>query len=332
MTLRPLELFRDPAIWRTFKTGETLPSCGHNLSEMIRFALGAAVLAGSLLVSQAGDPLANHTKALQSAKGVQMTLQVQPLGGTPSTVKLSMAKPNMIKIETDSGFVLSNGTNIYSYSKKSNTYTETAFSDADLNTALQNVGGWAWAAFYDANFSKRFKSMSAGATRNLRGKSAQEVNFVLANERDASGTIYVDKLNGIAYGYSIKRDGKETLVFTQDLKVLSDATALSFAFTAPEGATKAESIAASVTYAQVAQIMQNSCMPCHGASRQSGGLSLASYDGVVSSLTPGNAEASKLIKSVKGIGMERMPKNRGPLSPAVIAVLEDWINAGAKRD
>lgn len=298
---------------------------------MIRLALGAAVLAGSLLMGQAGDPLANHTKALQSAKGVTMTLQVQPLGGTPSTVNLSMGKPNMIKIETDSGFVLSNGTNIYSYSKKTNTYTETAFSDADLNAALQNAGGWAWAAFYDANFSKRFKTMTAGATRNLRGKTAQEVNYVLANERDVSGTIYIDKLNGIAYGYSIKRDGKETLVFTQDIKV-SDGSSLTFAFTAPDGATKAESIAAAATYAQVAQIMQNSCMPCHGASRMAGGLNLTTYDGVVSAVSPGNVEASKLIKSVKGIGMERMPKNRGPLSAAVIAVLEDWIKAGAKRD
>lgn len=294
------------------------------------------VLAGAMLslylAYQVPAPIASHIKALQSAKALVSTLQIQPLGGSPYSVKLTFVKPNLFRIDRPDGFTLSDGKTVYQYSKKSNTYTETPAADLDHVLAARQADIWAWSAFFDADQAKQFKLLKVGPERTLRGKRVTEVTFAFAEDRDGSGTLYIDRANAVAFGFSIRRAGVESLVFASEIATSADPSGLSFVFVPPAGATKAETLAPAATFAEVSAVMRGSCMPCHSTDRNSGGVQLTNYEGVAAIVTPGEPAASRLINSVKGIGVARMPKNRAPLSADTIALLEAWVKAGAKRD
>jgi len=294
--------------------------------------VGLGAVVSAVVGWQLATPVATHEKTLFAAKSFRATIQVQPVGGTPATYTVAFAKPNLLRIDGPDGFVLSDGTTLYNYSKKGNVYTETPVSQADLIKATSGPEMWAWGAFFDPEFAKLMKTTKAGTERTLRGKKVTEVAFTMANERSGAGTLYVDKLLNVVFGYSLKTAEKEWLVFANDMKVTSDAAGLDFTFKAPEGAQKSESLKPAASYAEVAGILRGSCLACHSADRNSGGVQLANYEGAAAISVPGNPADSRLIKSVKGIGMNRMPKNRGPLSAETIATLEAWIAAGAKRD
>ncbi len=79
-------------------------------------------------------------------------------------------------------------------------------------------------------------------------------------------------------------------------------------------------------------ILQASCTRCHGSSRQSGGLMLNNYSGLMAGsrngdvVVPGDATNSILIQLVQA---GRMPKSGGRLSDGDIQLIIDWVNAGA---
>lgn len=93
--------------------------------------------------------------------------------------------------------------------------------------------------------------------------------------------------------------------------------------------------------ADVAPIFQAHCAACHIAI-QSGGLSLASYQGLTkggnvvpgSIVTPGNAQASTLYKIISPTGPwpggNRMPLGGPYLDSGTINTIATWINQGAK--
>jgi mono/diheme cytochrome c family protein len=86
----------------------------------------------------------------------------------------------------------------------------------------------------------------------------------------------------------------------------------------------------------IAPILSEHCIGCHGAKKQKGGLRLdvgslalaGGDEGKV--ITPGNSAASKLIELVAGLKEKTMPP-KGERLPAVqIAKLRRWIDDGAK--
>lgn len=92
-----------------------------------------------------------------------------------------------------------------------------------------------------------------------------------------------------------------------------------------------------VSYAdQVQSIFTNNCAGCHGSS---GGVSLTSFNALMSSVgnnygnnlvVPGNANASGLVDKIEPNPDHgaRMPTN-GTLSPTEIQIIRTWINEGA---
>ena len=92
-----------------------------------------------------------------------------------------------------------------------------------------------------------------------------------------------------------------------------------------------------VSYAdQIQPIFNNSCAGCHGSS---GGVSLTSYNALMSSVgnnygenlvVPGNANASGLVDKIEPNPDHgaRMPTN-GSLTPTEIQLIRTWINEGA---
>ncbi|KAA3612070.1 MAG: hypothetical protein DWQ05_18895 [Calditrichaeota bacterium] len=95
-------------------------------------------------------------------------------------------------------------------------------------------------------------------------------------------------------------------------------------------------------------IFQNRCATsgCHSSQTKSANLDLSAANaysnlvGVQALLStqgfkrvePGNSESSFLIKVLNGSDPTQMPLNRAPLDAASIAIIAQWIDAGAKNN
>ncbi|HXQ80253.1 MAG TPA: c-type cytochrome domain-containing protein [Opitutaceae bacterium] len=88
---------------------------------------------------------------------------------------------------------------------------------------------------------------------------------------------------------------------------------------------------------RVAPVLEHNCTKCHGATKQKAGLRLDSHAAVLAGskdgevVKPGDAMASELFRRITlpPADDDFMPSgDRPPLSPAEIAVLENWIAAG----
>jgi hypothetical protein len=87
---------------------------------------------------------------------------------------------------------------------------------------------------------------------------------------------------------------------------------------------------------EVMPILSENCLECHSQDKRKGGLSLATYgdvldggkDGAV--VRPGRSSRSMMIERVKGTLGDRMPLDELPLSDEQIALLQRWIDQGAR--
>jgi mono/diheme cytochrome c family protein len=116
----------------------------------------------------------------------------------------------------------------------------------------------------------------------------------------------------------------------------SDSASSTNGTKSPTPATPAADGAAS--FADVSAILARSCIGCHGATRPREGLSLVSYESLMKGgeqgtvVVAGDPAASKLVKALKGEGMDRMPFKQEALPAEDISKIEAWISAGAKAD
>ncbi len=87
----------------------------------------------------------------------------------------------------------------------------------------------------------------------------------------------------------------------------------------------------------VAPILSQKCMQCHGLANPMANLDLKSREGALKggqhgpAMVPGDAAASRLYKHVAGQEQPQMPLG-GKLSGEEIAVLKAWIDSGAEWD
>lgn len=75
------------------------------------------------------------------------------------------------------------------------------------------------------------------------------------------------------------------------------------------------------------QVFQMECLSCHNSTAD-GGIRLDRYNDALTTIIPGNPEASLLYDSV---AQERMPKNRSPLSTEQRQMIYNWIRYGAQQ-
>ena len=127
--------------------------------------------------------------------------------------------------------------------------------------------------------------------------------------------------------------------------VLSGVAALGFALVlspARPGTGQANAAALAPSFADdILPIFQESCVRCHGEVDESGfpyteaGLSLMTYEDVMngsefgSVVEPGNPDDSYLLTQVEN---GDMPDEGDPLTPEQIALIRDWIEAGAENN
>ena len=90
---------------------------------------------------------------------------------------------------------------------------------------------------------------------------------------------------------------------------------------------------------KVQPILQANCYRCHGGMNRRGGLSLATREGMLKgghdgpALVPGDPTKSLLVRLIRHEGPANdpmpMPPKVDKLSDANIAVVEQWVKAGA---
>lgn len=72
---------------------------------------------------------------------------------------------------------------------------------------------------------------------------------------------------------------------------------------------------------------------CHDAKKHEEGYVLDSYIHIMQKgIKPRNADGSKIYQSITGKTEERMPQGTPPLSNEKIALIKQWIDAGAAQD
>ena len=92
-----------------------------------------------------------------------------------------------------------------------------------------------------------------------------------------------------------------------------------------------------VPYAKIEPLINSKCMSCHNAKKHPEAINLSSYQALMKSgqhgpiVIAGHPEKSKLIMYVDGEKQPRMPYRKAPLKATEIALLKQWISAGAKK-
>jgi hypothetical protein len=85
-------------------------------------------------------------------------------------------------------------------------------------------------------------------------------------------------------------------------------------------------------------VLQSRCASCHASAVRQGGLSIASADSLKQggtngpAIVPGNSSASLLVDRITGKKQPLMPLGGPPLSEREIAIIRQWIDAGANAD
>lgn len=90
----------------------------------------------------------------------------------------------------------------------------------------------------------------------------------------------------------------------------------------------------------VAPLLQERCLNCHGGDETENNLSMTSLQSLLkggrtgAAVLAGKAGDSLLVKKIRGVGIDgqRMPIGRPPLADAEIEMIARWIDQGAKLD
>ena len=90
----------------------------------------------------------------------------------------------------------------------------------------------------------------------------------------------------------------------------------------------------------VAPLLQEHCLKCHGGDETEANLSMASLNALMkggrtgAALVAGKGSDSLLVKKLRGAGIDgqRMPLGSPPLADAAIATIEKWIDQGGRLD
>ncbi len=294
------------------------------------FALTPAIVA---LSQQTTLPAALTTdfSKLGSAKSFHAHYTFSVNSVSQGQYDLSMSRDNRFRLDYPGGFVLSDGQNVYEYTKATNSYTRTAFDNSGLSSFLKRPEVFPWRPFFDTSPEKRIQSAQMGGHETVNGKDVQDVAMVVGKAQH-SATLYIDPSTGVAWGARLESD--KVYVEQADQLTLSDQpdSADKYAFVAPDGALEAQAASSGPTYAQVQQLLTNNCMPCHNSQNQRAGYDLTNYNGVTQIVSAGKSSDSLLIKALRGQGADLMPRGRAQLAETDIELIAKWIDAGAKND
>ncbi len=294
-----------------------------------------ALVSGSIiaLAAAAGQtslptPLTQDFAALGAASSLTVVYTVKMGADAALPYKLVLSRPSAFRLTTPTGYVVSDGTTVTTYTTATNRYAQSPYSDAWAKGFSHRLDVLPWAPFLLKDGASDVDTAKAGESRKVAGFDTDSVAVGL--KKGPSAVLYLDKKNHVSRGALISQDGKETLLVAKEVTIGKAPEAPdTFVFTPPAGASME---APAVTFTQVKALIDDRCMPCHAAARPRAGVNLGTYEGVMANVKPGDADGSLLIKSVKGDGVRKMPLGNHPaLSADEIKMWSDWIAAGAKN-
>src|SRR5687768_9430628 len=85
-------------------------------------------------------------------------------------------------------------------------------------------------------------------------------------------------------------------------------------------------------FRDVRPILQRSCQGCHQPNLKSSNLDLTTFEGLKAGGKRGSAASDVLVKYVTGEMKPQMPIGQPALPADQIAMIRDWVAAGAKDD
>ncbi|MEJ5169518.1 MAG: thioredoxin family protein [Fimbriimonadales bacterium] len=197
-----------------------------------------AAVASAFTQSTAKAVLERHAQALAEAQSLRVEYTVQSVGGAPAKYSVALAKPNLLRLESDAALVVSNGKEIVTYDKKEKTYVTQPLTDALLASALEPAEWAVWAPFFAP------RAMEGAKAVRLLGQRVRKGTPLVAAEIDWPGkmgraTLYADPRDGIVRQAEWTRtepSGSKTVVMdARSLIVGGTVAADAFAFRAPEG-------------------------------------------------------------------------------------------------
>jgi len=269
----------------------------------------------------------DHVKKLHEAQSLTLTLTTSVIGGTTEDVRVTLSKPNLIRIDSASQLISTNGKQIWVYDKSGKTYDESPIDAGSPASAWMQDNAWAYTAFFNDKLSDQIASATKGNSRKLRNVAVTD--WTITRKDKAVLQIQMDDQLGIVRGFRTTKDKAEVFVFAKEIKI-GDAPIAEgeFVFVAPAGVSKKSSPAAgaALTFADIKPILDANCVGCHSGGGAKKGVILSSYQEVAKHVTPGDPDSSRMIRPVKR-GM--MPPGR-PLPADMVAKLEAWVKAGAK--
>lgn len=288
------------------------------------FLLAAAPL-GVYGLLQSG--FEGHAQKLQAAQSLTLTLTTSVIGGKTEDVRVTMSKPNLIKVDDAMRMITTDGKTVWIYDKAGKTYEEKPAGSDFSAEGWTKEGAWVYSAFFNPKFAEDIASATKGTSRKLRNVAVTD--WSVTKKDKSMLQVQMDDELGVARGFRMTKDKVEVFVFAKEIKLgdapLPDAE---FAFAPPAGVTKKEAASAgALTFGDIKPILDRSCVGCHGANSPKKGISFNTYENVLKMVTPGDPENSRMMRPVRrGI----MPPGGNALPADIIAKLDAWIKGGAK--
>ncbi|MHB8635830.1 MAG: thioredoxin domain-containing protein [Fimbriimonadaceae bacterium] len=217
---------------------------------MRRLAIALASLAGltalSMLVfAQAGGStaLAHYSATLNKAQALSVEFTTRNGDGAPVSYTVSLAKPNLVRIDAPDKLIVADGTNITTLYKARKNYIVTPQTDADLEAMLKPDELVLFSPFFDASALNTTAAKDLG-TKQLGGVSVQAVQLPLAGNNH-SATAYISQADGLVRsaqisvsavsGMSGEQKTTKRILVTRSFSVSDKADSTLFAFKAPDG-------------------------------------------------------------------------------------------------
>lgn len=275
-------------------------------------------------------PLADHYKTLADAPSLTLDYTMRTIGEAPAAYKLVLSKPGEFKLTTPTGYVVSDGKTVTTYTTAKKSYTQEEFTPAWVTAFAKKPEVMAWGAYLQKDPASTVEAARAVTAKEIMTITTipVEISFKKSSQ---TVTLYIDPKLKVARGLLLKSDAKEILVFAKTVEIGKEPLPdTQFAFVAPEGSKK-EEVAVDASYTGVQAILTANCMPCHSADHHRGGFDLTNYAGVSTAVKAGDSANSVLVKAVKGVGARKMPPGDHSLTSDQIKTIETWINAGAKQ-
>lgn len=199
-------------------------------------ALGCVGFA--LLQGGAKSLLDRHANVLGEARSLQAELAVQPIGGAPQRLKVSLAKPNLFRLESESILMVSDGKELTTLDKRENAYARQPLTEALVSGAFDQAEWALWLPFFQKNALDRVSAVRSVGPRMRRGVALQGVEVDWPGKLGRA-TLFFDTKDGVLRQaeWSAQETGVRRTV-VMDAKSLSVGGALAtnaFAFEPPAG-------------------------------------------------------------------------------------------------